>query len=1025
MGRKPPGKPRAGLRDRRRLPSEFTYRGAPAWLRKTCYGVVWGIPLVACVGHFLVPHRPRLNLGAGFMNGPEHAAEALYAEASAFVRGQPWWADDGGRFLEAADARTLATADEGGGPKTRRPTPVPSLSRPPSITPAPSQTFAPTDAPTVTFAPTIEEFLRVQYFSQSFSEVLSGMAVTFGSIIFVMFMLKLLLDMAAIEISDLPEYRRVRDKFQSVEAGQNWNYDFVIVTSVKNEDHEIKGAMQRKNTMLRIVSALTNADLETEQYKSRKFDKIFIKVRASAERLMEQADRLDLRLRLAENEVKRRLIDGLPDPLNPEEWQIYPRKEGWLYRGIPMHTAIFDTEEQCPYAYYEYMYGQYDDREELETLYHRYPRSSSIFRSVDRVKLIMSIIKFPSSDNGANLVLEQLVDNEIIEAAYPLHDPNENGQLQAKWLVYWAWPWEQPFVRIKDYYGEKVGLYFVFLGHYTTAVIIAAVVGFAFYIVTIVQDPNSPAIPGFCVFMSLWATFFIEFWKRKQSRYAMMWGMVGIEEAEEERPAFYDSDLVVDINSPIDGEEVKYFPPAIYNQRTLTSWAIILTSSTSVICAVVGIFFLKSILAVKNNLLNTRHWNCDHGRGRDCVKNWGIPKLAVDLSASMAGWITSGANAVQIFALESFFNELAVWLNDYECHRTDTTYTDKLTEKIFIFQFINSFTSYLYIAFFKQLQANSLTFQPVRPGNYSCVSSCMNELRIQLAAIFLSKVIIANVKDIAVPYVFWNWEQIAEKRRRDLDEMAAAADAEEKEASEEMLGEQHEEERVVREVSPAERELALEEYHVMMGTFGDYRDLIIIYGYTVLFVAAFPLAPLMALVNSYAQIRADAWKISIRSRRPWPSNAEDIGSWADIIELMSYIAVFTNSIIIVYTGEFLDFYPNSHRLVVFIMLYHALIVFKLILAIVIDDIPADVQIQIDRQNFTEDKLIKQQIDDVIEVDEDGPDNADDNAPDVTIFDKDDSVVYLDYPGYENYAKEKNLEMREFKKSQSLASTALM
>ena len=98
---------------------------------------------------------------------------------------------------------------------------------------------------------------------------------------------------------------------------------------------------------------------------------------------------------------------------------------------------------------------------------------------------------------------------------------------------------------------------------------------------------------------------------------------------------------------------------------------------------------------------------------------------------------------------------------------------------------------------------------------------------------------------------------------------------------------------------------------------------------------------------------------------------------------MSYIAVFTNSIIIVYTGEFLDYLPNTTRLVVFIMLYHALIVFKLILAIIIDDIPGDVQIQIDRQEFTEDKLIKQQMDDVIEVDEDGPDD-DDNAPDVTI-----------------------------------------
>ena len=35
-------------------------------------------------------------------------------------------------------------------------------------------------------------------------------------------------------------------------------------------------------------------------------------------------------------------------------------------------------------------------------------------------------------------------------------------------------------------------------------------------------------------------------------------------------------------------------------------------------------------------------------------------------------------------------------------------------------------------------------------------------------------------------------------------------------------------------------------------------------------------------------------------------------------------------------------------------------------------------------------------------------DADDgDAPDVTIFDKDDSVVYLDYPGYENYGKERS------------------
>lgn len=66
------------------------------------------------------------------------------------------------------------------------------------------------------------------------------------------------------------------------------------------------------------------------------------------------------------------------------------------------------------------------------------------------------------------------------------------------------------------------------------------------------------------------------------------------------------------------------------------------------------------------------------------------------------------------------------------------------------------------------------------------------------------------------------------------------------------------------------------------------------------------------------------------------------------------------------------------------------------------------RIQIDRQAFAEAKLIFGIADDQIEVNELGDDDEDE-AADVTIFDKDDSVVYLDYAGYENYAHQRRDE----------------
>jgi len=61
------------------------------------------------------------------------------------------------------------------------------------------------------------------------------------------------------------------------------------------------------------------------------------------------------------------------------------------------------------------------------------------------------------------------------------------------------------------------------------------------------------------------------------------------------------------------------------------------------------------------------------------------------------------------------------------------------------------------------------------------------------------------------------------------------------------------------------------------GLFFEYLELIIQYGFTTLFVSAFPLAPFFALLNNYFEIRIDAYKFVSGLRRPVPERAGDIG----------------------------------------------------------------------------------------------------------------------------------------------------
>ena len=88
-----------------------------------------------------------------------------------------------------------------------------------------------------------------------------------------------------------------------------------------------------------------------------------------------------------------------------------------------------------------------------------------------------------------------------------------------------------------------------------------------------------------------------------------------------------------------------------------------------------------------------------------------------------------------------------------------------------------------------------------------------------------------------------------------------------------------------------------------LSTFDEFNELTIQYGYLALFGPAFPLAPLLALINNVVSIRIDAVKFCTVFQRPKWGPAEDIGAWNSVLNVLGILAVLINSTMICFIGS--------------------------------------------------------------------------------------------------------------------------
>lgn len=125
--------------------------------------------------------------------------------------------------------------------------------------------------------------------------------------------------------------------------------------------------------------------------------------------------------------------------------------------------------------------------------------------------------------------------------------------------------------------------------------------------------------------------------------------------------------------------------------------------------------------------------------------------------------VTTGViNLIVITILNYLYDYLAVFLTDMEFRRTQTEYDNSLSIKIYLFQFINYYSSLFYIAFLKGKWTGTphkynrifkLRQEECSPGG------CLMELFIQLAIIMVGKQIFNTLLEIGYPYLIVSYNR--------------------------------------------------------------------------------------------------------------------------------------------------------------------------------------------------------------------------------------------------------------------------
>jgi hypothetical protein len=252
-------------------------------------------------------------------------------------------------------------------------------------------------------------------------------------------------------------------------------------------------------------------------------------------------------------------------------------------------------------------------------------------------------------------------------------------------------------------------------------------------------------------------------------------------------------------------------------------------------------------------------------------------------------------------AISNYLTQFAERLTKFENYETQDAHDKAMISKVFVINFITSYTaifltSFVYVPFasilvpyldifgltVKPFAENEKQMQTPPPATFSINP---DRLRNQMIYFAVTAQIVNFALETLVPLLTQKgtkkYKEIQSSRAEKQGGAAPSVSANDPPEEKDFL-------------TRVREEAALPEYDVT----SDLREMCIQFGYLSLFSVIWPLTPVSYFVNNWVELRGDTFKLTVECKRPNPARADSIGPWLDSLEFLAWLGSITSAALV-------------------------------------------------------------------------------------------------------------------------------